>query len=407
MMTDESPMSQNSSRSLNTTASPPGSLSSSPESGPGQKQSRQMSPGHNSNESHSSSGGRVYSPDNLPFSLSHIKKSPRIVLGNRLRKHQSGLTPASELKTRSKIDAAEKTEKPLSAKIEEMISMRLFYLGIIKNLADVNTNTKGQEATSSSPSVTRNFKTLKRRKEDLIHELNVVKGLIHESERRMVGLAKHINNLAVEINHVKTLTKEEEDRHMNTMRIYQVAMNKIAKETDGFEGLGEKSSSTNFSTPPPVFFKRFNSGSFSNSSFSPSVASSSLSQTPPSHSSNLSFTPPSREVSFSGTLFALSGQLAEFSQGEFGSQLITKRISEGSDMERDLVWTELRLPGSLVSILASGNQFTREVILALASNSLALRKELVTTIEKEEKTIRMLEGGKEFLEEFSSCFTRL
>ena len=406
MMTDESPMSQTSSRSLNTTASPPGSLSSSPESGPGQKQPRQMSPGHNSNESHSSSGGRVYSPDNLPFSLSHIKKSPRIVLGNRLRKQQSGLTPASELKTRSQKDAAEKPEKPLSAKIEEMISMRLFYLGIIKNLADVNTNTKGQESTSSSPSVNRSFKTLKRRKEDLIHELNVVKGLIHESERRMVGLAKHINNLAVEINHIKTLTKEEEDRHMNTMRIYQVAMNKIAKETAGFEGLGDKSSLTNFSTPPPVFFKRFNSGSFSNSSFSPSVASSSLSQTPPSHSSNLSFTPPSREVSFSGTLFALSGQLAEFSQGEFGSQLITKRISEGSDMERDLVWTELRLPGSLVSILVSGNQFTREVVLALASNSLALRKEIVTTIEKEEKTIRMLEGGKEFLAEFSSCFIK-
>jgi len=406
MMTDESPMSRTSSSSLNTTASPPGSLTSSPESGPGHKQPRQMSPGHNSNESHSSSGGRVYSPDNLPFSLSHIKKSPRIVLGNRLRKQQAGLTPATELKTRSQKDAEEKTEKPLSAKIEEMINMRLFYLGIIKDLADVNIN-NGKETTTSSPSVNLNFKTLKRRKEDLIHELNVVKGLIHESERRMVGLAKHINNLAVEINQIKTLTKEEEDRHMNTMRVYQVAMNKIAKETAGFEGLGEKSSSTNFSNPPPVFFKRFNSGSFSNSSFSPSVASSSLSQTPPSHSSNLSFTPPSREVSFSGTLFALSGQLAEFSQGEFGSQLITKRISEGSDMERDLVWTELRLPGSLVSILVTGNQFTREVVLALASNSLALRKELVTTVEKEEKTIRMLEGGKEFLEEFSSCFTRL
>ena len=401
-MTDESPRSRTS--SMDTTASPPGSLSSSPESDPGHKQPRQVT-GHNiSNESHSSSG-RVYSPDNLPFSLSHIKKSPRIVLGNKLRK-QSGLTPASELRTRSQIDAAEKTEKPLSAKIEEMISMRLFYLGVIKDLADVNR--KGKEGVvSNSASVNRNFKTLKRRKEDLIHELNVVKGLVHESERRMVGLAQHINNLAVEINHVKILTKEEEERHMEAIRIYQVAINKVAKETEGFEGLGGKSPPSNFSTPPPVFFKRFNSGSFSNSSFSPSAASLSISQTPPSQSSNLSFTPPSREVSFSGTLFALSGQLAEFSQGEFGSQLITKRISEGSDMERDLVWSELRLPGSLVSILVSGNQFSKEVVLALANNSLALRKELVTTIGKEEKTIRMIEGGKEFFEELSSIFTRL
>ena len=212
-MTDESPRSRTS--SMDTTASPPGSLSSSPESGPGHKQPRQVT-GHNSSNESQSSSGRVYSPDNLPFSLSHIKKSPRIVLGNRLRK-QSGLTPASELRKRSQIDVAEKTEKPLSAKIEEAINMRLFYLGIIKDLADANR--KGQEGESHSPSVNRNFRTLKRRKEDLIHELNVVRGLIHESERRMVGLAQHINNLAVEINHVKTLTREEEERHMEAIRI--------------------------------------------------------------------------------------------------------------------------------------------------------------------------------------------
>ena len=400
MMTDESTRSRTSSMDTTATASPPGSLSSSPESGAGHQMSRLRSADpSNSNESHSSSGGRVYSPDNLPFSLSHIKKSPMIVLGNRFRKQQSGLTSASELKKRSQKDVTTESEKPLSAKIEEMISMRLFYLGIIKDLADVN-KLKGQETESSSPSVNRNFKTLKRRKEDLIHEINVVKGLLNESERRMVWLTQHINNLAVEINQVKALTREEEDRHMDNIRIYQLAMNQIAKETASFEGLGRRSTTSTFSTstPPPVLFKQFNSGSFSNSSFSPSVASSSMSQTPPSQPSNMSFTPPSREVSFSGTLFALSGQLAEFSQGEFGSQLITKRVSEGSDMERDLVWSELRLPGSLVSILVSGNQFSREVVLALASSSIALKRELVTTIGKEEKNIRMIEGGKEFIE---------
>lgn len=401
MMTDESPRSRTSSMDTTATASPPGSLSSSPEPGSGQQMSRLRSADpSNSNESHSSSGGRVYSPDNLPFSLSHIKKSPMIVLGNRFRKQQSGLTPATELKKRSQKDVTTESEKPLSAKIEEMISMRLFYLGIIKDLADVNR--KGQETESSSPSVKSNFKTLKRRKEDLIHEINVVKGLLNESERRMVGLAQHINNLAVEINQVKALTREEEERHMDNIRIYQLAMNQIAKETAGFEGLGRRSPATTLSTPPPVLFKRFNSGSFSNSSFSPSVASSSMSQTPPSQPSNMSFTPPSREVSFSGTLFALSGQLAEFSQGEFGSQLITKRVSEGSDMERDLVWSELRLPGSLVSILVTGNQFSREVVLALASNSIALKRELVTIIGKEENNIRMIDGGKEFMEALST-----
>ena len=181
MMTDESPRSRTSSMDTTATGSPPGSLSSSPEPGSGQQMSRLRSADpSNSNESHSSSGGRVYSPDNLPFSLSHIKKSPMIVLGNRFRKQLSGLTPATELKKRSQKDVTTESEKPLSAKIEEMISMRLFYLGIIKDLADVNR--KGQETESSSPSVKRNFKTLKRRKEDLIHEINVVKGLLNESD---------------------------------------------------------------------------------------------------------------------------------------------------------------------------------------------------------------------------------
>ena len=71
-------------------------------------------------------------------------------------------------------------------------------------------------------------------------------------------------------------------------------------------------------------------------------------------------------------------------------------------MERDLVWSELRLPGSLVSILLQGNKFSREVILALARNSLALRMELSNTVVKEERVIRNTEGGEEFLVELSS-----
>merc|ERR1711934_513130 len=125
---------------------------------------------------------------------------------------------------------------------------------------------------------------------------------------------------------------------MDNIRIYQLAMNQIAKETAGFEGLGRRSPATTLSTPPPVLFKRFNSGSFSNSSFSPSVASSSMSQTPPSQ----------------------------------------------------------------LSILVTGNQFSREVVLDLASNSIALKRELVTIIGKEENNIRMIDGGKEFMEALST-----
>ena len=412
-MSDESPRSRTSSME---TASPPGSLSSTPESGFGildkfktvfivnfffldQSRSNKRTPGSSSStEGQAGSTGRVFSPDNLPFSLSQVRKSPRIILGNRFRRPQSGLTPARELRTRSQRDAAETSEKPLSAKIEEMINMRLFYLGIIKDLADVNRRSQATPGQSPSVTTNRNWRSVKSRKEDLFHELNVVRGLIHESERRTAGLAQHINNLAAEINHIKTLSREEETRHMETIKLYKDAMYKVAKETEDFEGL----SSPKGYSPPPMFSKRFDSGSFTSSGFSPSVASSSMSQTPPSQSSNKSFTPPSREVSFSGTLFALSGQLAEFSQGEFGSQLIIKRISEGSDMERDLVWSELRLPGSLVSILLQGNKFSREVILALSRNSLALRMELSNTVVKEERVIRNTEGGEEFLVELSS-----
>ena len=63
-----------------------------------------------------------------------------------------------------------------------------------------------------------------------------------------------------------------------------------------------------------------------------------------------------------------------------------KRIREGSCAERDLVWTELRLPASIVSILLQNSDRTLAVVQALTQSSLVMRKELAEQVDKVRKS---------------------
>ena len=72
----------------------------------------------------------------------------------------------------------------------------------------------------------------------------------------------------------------------------------------------------------------------------------------------------------------------ELCQGEHGSKLVIKRIEEGSDMERDLVWSELKLPGSLSSFLILGNKFFMEVLVSLAKKDQELKSQLLDQLSK-------------------------
>ena len=127
------------------------------------------------------------------------------------------------------------------------------------------------------------------------------------------------------------------------------------------------------SRPPPVL------------SSPPPVLSS-----PPSITSFLQFS----------NLFALSGQLAEFCQGEHGSKFVVERLKGGAQPERDLVMAELGLPGTLTNHLASS--YCREVIRTLIQVDDTARMELEEQARSQEDALRAMEGGSRMLADMFS-----
>ena len=277
------------------TLSPPGSLSSSPES-------------HQKTSSRSSEDN-VFTPDRLPFNLEQVRRSPRLIVENKLRK-QSSLTPSRSG------DQEQRSEKSITTKDEDMIKMRLFYLGIIKDLADVNK--KADMTASKQLQAKKDFKSLKRRKSDIIFEVDKVRGLIFQSEQRIAALSRHLNSIVMEINCLQSLSKEEEDRTLETLKSYYSDMSKSLdglKYEDIQSPILKPSTSKGKVSSPGVFTKHFNFSSGSSSTFSPPAAlSSTASFTPPPLTPGSSFSPPNRELSFSSTLLALAGQLTELCQ---------------------------------------------------------------------------------------------
>ena len=324
---------------------------------------------------------RVFSPDNLPFHLKQLKRSPKVILEKKFKS-----PGAEEAKNFKMLNAnAIAASKP----IEESIKMRLYYLGIIKNLENINMK------NNISPTILPQRKTIKRRKTELMFELDKLRGQLHEQEERMSNLTHHLNNLTMELNCLQSLSKEEESKHKESLCKYQAAMARVLAETDKFPASARATDSC-YGTPPGSFTKQVSgSGGSMNGSLTSSLSFS------PSISSSMAFTPPSRELSFSGTLMPLVGQLAEFSQGRHGSNHIIKRINVGSEMERDLVWSELKLPSSLLSIIISENPNSLAVVLALSKASDDLCTMLLDHAHKNEKTIGVINGGSDFVDKLS------
>jgi len=96
-------------------------------------------------------------------------------------------------------------------------------------------------------------------------------------------------------------------------------------------------------------------------------------------------------------LFALSGHLGELCHGEYGSRFVIERLSQGAEVERSLVRTELGLPQSLSLHLASSH--CREVILALARNDPEAKHLILTQAKQDMGDILAMDGGREFIEQ--------
>lgn len=97
-------------------------------------------------------------------------------------------------------------------------------------------------------------------------------------------------------------------------------------------------------------------------------------------------------------LFCLSGQLVQFCQGQHGSKLVVDRIRVGTQPERNLVREELDLPRSLGLVLETGNEFCKEVVLALVETDMRTRVEVLERVKRDKEAFSRVEGGQEFLQ---------
>ena len=239
--------------------------------------------------------------------------------------------------------------------IERAIQARLVFLDNVQNLKDEVHRTPTNKHV------------------DLLQEIEDLTQLVHETESNIKELNNYLLSLRREVRMIKMMTREEEWRHRETLSYYQTLM--IMMTNHSFIKKMRRPGS-----PRAVFSKSF-------------VHHEEAAST----SSSFPRSPPAREVSFAGSLMLLPGLLQELSQGEHGSALLIRRISEGSDSERDLVWSELKLPASLLSFIINKNKFVLEVILALANNKDEFKTKLCEFVKKHLEDILAVEGGDNFV----------
>ena len=105
---------------------------------------------------------------------------------------------------------------------------------------------------------------------------------------------------------------------------------------------------------------------------------------------------PCRGVFFS-SLVSMAGHLAQYCSGAQGSLLVRERIRHGSSQERNLLWSELGLPSSLLSILLTGNANFSKVVLVLAQVDQEKRGAIMGEVSKSKKNIEKINAR--FLED--------
>ena len=171
--------------------------------------------------------------------------------------------------------------------------------------------------------------------------------------------------------------KEREKQHLDVLLSYQAKMKKYTQDISSLQSSAH--STPNTVQQLPLYSKVFPSPPSSYLPFPLSVH-------PPTSGGLLQFS----------NLFCLSGQLAQFCQGQHGSKLVMDRLREGTDPERDLVRKELGLPMSLGSILETGNRHCLQVVLTLVETDMRTRVEVVGQLEMKTGDIMRLEGGEEF-----------
>ena len=222
--------------------------------------------------------------------------------------------------------------------LEAEISARLAYVEIIRSLQMKNEKLEKFEQRDNLDTTTT----------AMIQQYQALVQEEREVTRRLEDRFKKMQILRTRLQSLTTQRSEEERRHRETILMFSEC----------------SSPSPRFSPPPPP------------------PAASSLAQ-------------PYRGVSFS-SLLSLSGHLPEYCSGGQGSRLVEERIRYGSSQERDLLWSELGLPGSLISILLTGNNNLIKVVLVLAQVDQEKGEAIKREVSKSKKNVEKINAS--FLE---------
>ena len=221
--------------------------------------------------------------------------------------------------------------------LEAEISARLAYVEIIRSLQMKNEKLEKFEQRDNLDTTTT----------AMIQQYQALVQEERQVTRRLEDRVKKMQLLRTRLQSLTTQRSEEERRHRETILMFSEC----------------SSPSPRFSPPPPP-------------------AASSLAQ-------------PCRGVSFS-SLLSLSGHLPEYCSGGQGSRLVEERIRHGSSQERDLLWSELGLPGSLISILLTGNNNLIKVVLVLAQVDQEKGEAIKREVSKSKKNVEKINAS--FLE---------
>ena len=221
--------------------------------------------------------------------------------------------------------------------LEAEISARLAYVEIIQSLQKENEQHGNLDNVTAGAAMIQQYQAL------LEEERKV--------SRRLEDRYSKMQVLRTRLQSMTTQRFEEERRHAETIRM--------------FSKWSPSPPSSMFSTPPPV------------------PVSTNLAQ-------------PYRGAFFS-SLVSLSGHLTEYCSGGQGSRLVEHRIRHGSSQERNILWSELGLPSSLLSILLTGNNNFIKVVLALAQVDQQKREAIKREVSKSKRNVENI--NPRFLED--------
>ena len=298
-----------------------------------------------------------------PFGLKPLSRSPREIIEKKEQMARNGERRGTS--NVEKLNHGRSMTPEGDGKKDLMEELKTFYAEVIDNL-------KGEYQVVDD--CTEIESTLAKKLELKEKEVEILRNKVAILDSKKNYEQSDLEMKKRDIECLELVMKEEERSHVDKLVSLQTKIKSCLDEISKLESSPSGISATDSSLYSKVF-------------------PSPLPPTPAATSGGL--------LEFSN-LFCLSGQLVQFCQGQYGSKLVLDRIRDGTDPERNLVREELDLPRSLGFLLEAGNNYCKEVVLALVERDMKTRMEVMGRVKRDGAELARIEGGPEFMQRLYS-----